>query len=101
MSRTVVIRYETHADAADTNQGLVEWVFAELHEKTPDGVRYATFRLQDGVRFLHVVRFDGEGNPLADLPAFAAFQADIGDRLVAPPVSTVASLVGSYRFLTG
>ena len=34
---------------------------------------------------------------LADVPAFQAFVADIGDRCVAPPVPSGATVVGAYR----
>jgi hypothetical protein len=101
VSKTMVIRYETKADAADENQRLVEGVFAQLAADDPGGIRYATFRLADGVSFVHVVVHEGDTDPLSSSSAFAAFQAGIGDRVVGPPVPAEATLVGSYRFLTG
>jgi hypothetical protein len=99
MSRAVVVRYETRAEAAEENQRLVEQVFAQLAMDDPGGLRYATFRLADGVTFVHVAVMEGEGDPLSQLAAFAEFQRGLGGRLVAPPVPADASLVGSYRFL--
>jgi len=29
-------------------------VYDELHERNPDGLRYATFQLDDGVSFVHL-----------------------------------------------
>lgn len=101
MSRIVVVRYETRVDAAPLNQRLVEGVFAELSAEAPHGLRYATFRLADGVGFVHVAIFEGETDPLSRSKAFAAFQDGIGDRLVGPPVPAEATLVGSYRLLAG
>ena len=98
MSRTVVVRYETRPEAADENSRLVEDVFAQLAAEDPGGLRYATFRLSDGVTFVHLARFDGERDPLSESAAFARFQQAIGDRLVAPPVVSDATLIGSYRF---
>ena len=51
-----LIRYRTKPDQADANAKLVEAVYAELHRTRPDGVSYATFRLNDQVTFVHVVQ---------------------------------------------
>jgi hypothetical protein len=101
MSRTLVIRYRTTADTADENQRLVEQVFAELAEDDPGHLRYATFRLADGVTFIHVSQVEGDDNPLTHSAAFAAFQKDLADRCVDGPTPLAATVVGSYRFLTG
>ena len=98
--RTVIVRYETKPDRADENQRLVEKVFAQLAECQPDNFRYASFRLDDGVSFVHVVVEPGGGsNPmsLADLPAFAEFQREIADRCAVQPVAQGATIVGSHR----
>jgi len=100
VSKTVVVRYTTRPDAADENQRLVERVFAQLAAEEPDGLRYASFRLADGVTFVHVAVVEGEHNPLGQLAAFADFQRDIKDRCVEPPVASEATLIGSYRFAT-
>jgi hypothetical protein len=96
MSKTVIVRYRTRPEAAEENQRLVERVFAELAADDPGGLRYATFRLADGVTFVHVATVEGESNPLSRTAAFAEFQRDIGARCVEPPVVTDAALVGSY-----
>jgi hypothetical protein len=96
---TIVVRYETRPDAAEENQRLVEQVFAELNGKDPGGLRYATFRLADGVTFVHVAVTEGEANPLEQSGAFAEFQSGIRDRVVRSPEPAQATVVGSYRFL--
>ena len=100
MSNIVIVRYETTVDAADENQRLVERVFAELAAEDPGGLRYATFRLADGVTFMHVAVVEGDDNPLSRTAAFAAFQENLADRTVGPPLPSGATLVGSYRFPT-
>jgi hypothetical protein len=87
-----VIRYRTKPDAADENQRLIEKVFAELAETRPDGLSYASYRLDDGVTFVHVVTGDG----LPDLPAFQEFQQGLADRLEASLDREPATLVGRY-----
>ena len=99
----VVVRYQTKADRAEENQALIEKVFGELNAENPDGLRYASFRLADGVSFVHVasVETSDGANPLNSSPAFAEFQRQIGDRLEDGPHPSGATVVGSYRFWPG
>ena len=95
----VVVRYKVKPDRADENQRLVEGVYAELARQDPAGFRYATFRLDDGVSFVHVASLEaGADNPLPKVAAFAEFTRDIADRCDEPPVARDASLVGSFGF---
>ena len=55
-------------------------------------------KLDDGVSFVHVASTEPGNNPLADVAAFQAFQADIGERCDEPPVVTELHEVGSFRF---
>jgi hypothetical protein len=96
LSSHVVIRYRTRPDAADENARLVEAVFASLAEAAPPDFAYATFRLADGVTFMHVARREEGENPLAALPAFVEFQRGLGDRCVEQPAPIEATVVDSY-----
>lgn len=98
---TRVIRYETKPDQAEENQRLVEDVFGQLAAERPEGVRYATFRLDDGVTFVHIVTYDddaADADLLSSLSAFQAFQKDAADRLAEPLHRGGATVVGSYGF---
>src|SRR6266550_5665844 len=98
--RTVMVRYKVKADRAGENESYIGKVFAQLeHEKTP-GVHYATFKLDDGVSFVHVASIDVvEGvNPLTELSAFKAFAASVKDRCEELPVTTHLHEVASYEF---
>lgn len=99
--KTTVVRYQVKPERGDENQQLVENVFAELAERQPDGIRYATFRLDDGVTFVHIAteEADDAPNPLGSIAAFAAFQAEIADRCAIQPIVARGHLVGSYRQL--
>jgi hypothetical protein len=101
MTATKVIRYQTKPESADENARLIRAVFAELAESRPDGVRYAAFRLDDGVSFIHVVELDGDDNPLNRIAAFGEFQAEIQDRVVEAPVARDATAIGNYGLLAG
>jgi len=99
MSVAKVIRYTTKPEWADENERLIGEVFAGLAADRPDGFRYASFRLEDGVSFVHVALLEGDDNPLLASPAFAAFQAGLGQRVAEGPVASDATVIGSYRFL--
>lgn len=96
MSKNVIVRYRTRPDAADENARLVEAVYAALAEQQPANFSYSTYRLQDGVTFVHVARHDDGANPLPDLPAFVAFQRELRDRCDELPAPSEATVVGSY-----
>jgi hypothetical protein len=95
-----VVRYQTKADRADENQALIEKVFAELGASQPEGLRYASLRLADGVSFVHISATDTPDgtNPLTQTDAFAGFLREIGERCEVPPAASDAMVVGSYRF---
>lgn len=97
--KRVMVRYRTKPERADENQALVEKVFAELAAAGPGGLNYSTFRLDDGVTFVHLAEIEGDVNPLNGTAAFAEFQSGIADRCDEPPVAQGATLVGSYRSL--
>jgi hypothetical protein len=98
---TKVIQYRTRPECADENEGLIRAVFAELAESKPEGLRYASFRREDGVSFLHVaVLDDGEINPLLESAAFGEFVTGIGSRCAEAPITTDATVVGSYRLVS-
>lgn len=100
---SVVVRYRTKPERADENQQLIEKVFAALDGVEGRGFSYASFRLEDGVSFVHVLLEEeaGASSVLTDLPAFGEFQADIADRCADQPVALRMSVVGSHRMFGG
>lgn len=95
----MMVRYRVKADRAEENAGYIRDVFAQLQRETPPGIRYAAFRLDDGVSFVHIVSKEAAdgGDPLRGMPAFNAFQAGIRERCAEPPVVSHLHEVGSYR----
>jgi hypothetical protein len=97
--RSVIVRYRVKVDRAAENENLIRAVYDELHRAAPTGFHYATYRMEDGVSFVHfaIDETDDGHNPLNDLSAFGAFQEHIGDRCDEPPVVSELRRVGSYR----
>lgn len=92
-----MIRYKVRPDRADENESLVKAVYEQLARERPEGLHYATFRLPDGVSFMHIViDSDQPGRILGELAAFKAFVGDIESRCDEPPVATELTLVGSF-----
>ena len=98
MSDSFVIRYQMRPDSTEENKALIQKVFAELAAKRPEGLRYAAFRLADGVTFVHVGTVSGEGNPLAETEAFQEFGKAFGDRVAVEPDRAGAEIIGAYGF---
>jgi hypothetical protein len=96
MTQATIVRYETKPGSADENERLVRAVFAELAATDPGTLRYAAFRLDDGVSFLHVAVIDGDENPLATSTAFREFQSALADRCATAPTPSKATVIGSY-----
>jgi hypothetical protein len=99
--RVVIVRYKVKPERAPENVALIERVFAQLTSEQPDGIRYATFKLEDGVSFVHVAAIhaaDGK-NPLLATAAFQQFAEAIKDRCIEAPISMQAEIVGEYRLL--
>jgi hypothetical protein len=95
--KQVIVRYRVRPERAAENEELVRAVYAELHETKPAGLHYATFRLDDGVSFLHLSAHDNDGpSPLTNVEAFKRFQENIADRCDEAPVVSSLTEIGSY-----
>jgi hypothetical protein len=96
-----IVRYRVRPEVAAENERLVRDVFRELEERKPEGFRYATFKLEDGVSFMHVVSIEEGEDPLRDVAAFRAFVGGVKERCVEGPVTTRVEVVGEYRSFGG
>ena len=97
--RRLMIRYKVKPDRAAENADLVRAVYDELRRTEPEGLRYATFQLDDGVSFVHLASIETEDghSPLSDVQAFRRFQENIGARCDEAPVATELREIGSFR----
>jgi hypothetical protein len=96
--KRVIVRYRVKPELVARNEELVRAVYEELHRADPSGLRYATFKLEDGFSFVHIAETEGKDSPLSELEAFREFQQDIVDRCDEPPVVSEATEIGSFRF---
>jgi hypothetical protein len=94
--KNVIVRYRVKPEMAAENERLIVAVFAQLNERKPAGLRYASFKLDDGVSFIHVASIT-EGDPLRDVPAFQEFVAGVKQRCDEPPMTVHGTIVGSYK----
>ena len=92
--RQVMVRYKVKPDQVERNETFMRAVYDELHELGPAGFRYSTFKLDDGVSFVHIARGT---SPLPGLEAFRRFQEGIEERCDEPPVVREVTVVGSYE----
>jgi hypothetical protein len=74
-------------------------LFAALDREQPQGIRYTTCRLPDGVTYVNLIAIDdGIDNPLLALPEARAFQEGLKEWLAEPPTSEPLTVFGSYQF---
>lgn len=99
--KQVMVRYTVKPEQVAENQRLVELVYADLKQTAPTGLRYATFKQNDGLSFVHIASIETENgeSPLPQLPAFQAFLAQIKDRCTEPPMTVELETIGTYHFL--
>jgi len=82
---------------ADVTAG-VERMFDAIEQAHPQGVRYSSSLLHDGVTFLaHLELRDGVDNPLPSVPAFREFQENLKQWIAEPPVPEHLTVIGSYH----
>jgi hypothetical protein len=98
--KRVLVRYKVKADRVAENERYIAGVFEQLKREQPPGLRYASFKLGDGVSFVHIASHEAAdgSNPLGQLPAFKVFTAEISERCEEPPVVVELNEIGSYRF---
>ena len=95
----MMVRYKVKPEHVAENERDIERVFEQLVAQRPTGVRYASFKLADGVSFIHIVSHEAvdDRNPLSELQAFRAFTAAVERRCEERPVVTNLTEVGSYH----
>ena len=98
MNTQKIIRYKLKSDRVAENEERIKAVFRQIHDKKPAGVRYAVYKLADGVSFVHLISYETESahQNFISLPAFQEFQAQARDRFEELPLVSGAEEIGSY-----
>src|SRR5690242_16251419 len=97
----MMVRYKVKPECAAENEGYIARVFERLEREKPAGVRYASFKLEDGVSFVHLVSYEvADGRDLlTELSASKTFAAGVKERCEeAPIVVELTTEIGSYGF---
>ena len=93
----VMTRTKLKAEAVTRAVELLGEVYAELDEHRPDGLRYATFQLDDPTDFIGIVELETGPRQLAELEAFQRYRSWLDDWCETPPETTMLSTIGKYR----
>jgi hypothetical protein len=99
MRQVFLLRYKTKPERAAENEQLVRAVFEEIHRAQPEGIRYSTFLLDDGLTFVNIVVTETSDGlaPLGKLEAYRRIQQGKFDRFDEPPQVTELHELGTYR----
>jgi hypothetical protein len=94
----MMVRSKIKAESVAEVEAAARTMFSGIQEAQPQGVRYASCRLPDGVTFVALLELgDGVDNPLPTVPAFREFQENLKHWLAEPPIPEQLTVIGSYR----
>ena len=94
----LMVRSKVKAESAGEVEAAVKAMFAAIEAARPQGVRYASCRLPDGVTYIALLQLEeGVENPLPSVPAFREFQENVKQWLAEPPTPEQLTIIGSYR----
>ena len=95
----VIVRYKLKPGRAEENEELIKGVFSQLLREGMEGLSYASYKLEDGLTFMHIANYSGEGKaPLTGIETFKAFSAKMTDRCDELPVVNYVTEIGFYDF---
>jgi hypothetical protein len=94
----LIVRAKVKPECVADVEAGVKKMFAAIAQAQPQGVRYSSSRLPDGVTFLAQLELeDGEENPLPMVPAFTEFQENLKQWIAEPPIPEHLTVIESYR----
>jgi hypothetical protein len=94
----LMARAKVKAESVAEIEAATKTMFAAINEAQPQGVRYASCLLPDGVTFVVLLALDDPtGNPLTAVPEFREFQGNLKNWFAEPPIAEQLTVIGSYR----
>lgn len=94
----VMTRCKIKPDEVEHVLQLLRVVYDELASMQPDGLRYATFQLDDKLTLVSFVELRDGPEMLQKLTAFQHYRTSLDQACDEPPVTTVLHEIGAYRF---
>ncbi len=79
---TALLQCEVRREELERHLALLRAVYAELEAQRPEGLRYATWQLEDEVRFVELVAGEDLPHPLPALESFRRYRAGLDERCV-------------------
>jgi hypothetical protein len=92
---TLTIRYRLRPESVERHLELLRAVHDELAAVRPPGLRWESFRHDDEVTFLDLLRVDRPGQ-LSRLTAWPAFRGGLDARCDEPPVIAELEPLAAY-----
>jgi hypothetical protein len=94
----MMIRAQLKAESLSESEAAADKMFAAINAARPDGVKYASMRLADGVSAVVLLALDDPAdNELQDIPEFREFQEQLPEWLAEPPIVEPLTVIGSYE----
>ena len=94
----MIVRAKVKPECVADVQAGAKKMFDAIQQAQPEGVRYTSSLLPDGVTFLAQLELqDGVENPLPQVAAFREFQENLKQWIAEPPIPEQLTVVGSYR----
>ena len=97
MSMLVMARSKVKAEKVEELEAGIKRLVAELEQSQQEDMRYAWFRLPDGVTYVVLTEF-GESVAEANIPGYAEFNEILKTSIAEKPTVEKLTVSGSYRF---
>jgi hypothetical protein len=94
----MIVRQKVKDESIEEGEAAVRHLFATLERVRPEGVRYASTRVEDTSTFVILLELvDGIDDPRPAIPEYVHFQEQLKDWVDGPPVIERLEVVGSYN----
>jgi quinol monooxygenase YgiN len=97
MSTLVMARCKVKAEKVEELEAGMKQLVAALEQAQREDMRYAWFRLPDGVTYVILTEF-GESVVQANIPGYAEFDEIVKASIAEKPTVEKLTVSGSYRF---
>jgi hypothetical protein len=92
----LMVRSKVKSESVAEVDAAASTMFEAIAAARARGIRYASYRLPDGLADVAVLQLDeGVENPLPHMEAFPQFQAGLKGWLAEPPMAEPVTVIGS------